>query len=340
MTSRLEFRNQDYPVALIRAVCALAGNPTYIDDLERTLRSRGIVKAVADHDTPKLFEWLVEEMSYQGIANGIAADYMQRHGRATWRAVQAGLAKSPSCPKLGSYWQFHGCRYHKGSRTCAEPEHIETCPLPSLALRNGNLNQLAYSLFLFIRDLMDGDLVAWLDKRLADADHGSRQLGIAAMREAVLGSLRQVYGVSDKVLSVALSSLLLGGGRGRARWAEVGGSLIAIDTLVHNFLARTRILARANAGHPYGPACYRAGGCAPIIEGLARAIDAREFNPSFPPIFPRFVQHAIWRYCAAQAFDVCNGNRIDDSQPCRNAYCRLFRVCDRLALYGQTANVA
>jgi hypothetical protein len=106
------------------------------------------------------------------------------------------------------------------------------------------------------------------------------------MREAVLGPLRQVYGVSDKVLSVALSSLLLGGGRGRARWAEVGGSLIAIDTLVHNFLARTGILARANAGHPYGPACYRPGGCATIIEVLASAIDAREFNPSFPPIFP------------------------------------------------------
>jgi hypothetical protein len=156
MTNRPEFRNQNYPVALVRAVCALAGNPTYIDDLERTLRSRGIVKAVADHDTPKLFEWLVEEMSYQGIANGIAADYMRRHGRATWRAVQAGLAKDPSCPKLGSYWQFHGCRYHKGSRTCAEPEHIETCPLPALALRNGNLNQLAYSLFLFMRDLIGG----------------------------------------------------------------------------------------------------------------------------------------------------------------------------------------
>jgi len=335
MTNRPELRNQDYPVALVRAVCALAGNPTYIDDLEATLRSCGIVKAVADHDTPKLFEWLVEEMSYQGIANGVAADYMRRHGRATWRAVQAGLAQGPSCPKLRSYWQLHGCRYHKGSGTCAEPEHMEACPLPALALRNGNLNQLAYSLFLFMRDLIGGDLVAWLDQRRADADHGSPQVRVATMREAVLGPLRQVYGVSDKVLSVALSSLLLGGGRGRARWAEVGGSLIAIDTLVHNFLARTGILARTNAIHPYGPACYRPSGCAAIIEGLASAIDAREFNPSFPPIFPRFVQNAIWRYCAADAFDVCNGNRIHDIRPCDNAYCRLFRLCDRVPLYPQ-----
>ena len=110
-------------------------------------------------NTPRVLRRKVRRLyRYQGIANGVAADYMRRHGRATWRAVQAGVAQGPSCPKLGSYWQYHGCRYHKGSRTCAEPEHIETCPLPALALRNGNLNQLAYSLFLFIRDLIGGDL--------------------------------------------------------------------------------------------------------------------------------------------------------------------------------------
>ncbi len=60
------------------------------------------------------------------------------------------------------------------------------------------------------------------------------------MREAVLGPLRHVYGASDKVLSVALSSLLLGAGHERDRWVEVGAAMIAIDTLVHNFLAPDR----------------------------------------------------------------------------------------------------
>jgi hypothetical protein len=55
--------------------------------------------------------------------------------------------------------------------------------------------------------------------------------------------------------------------------------------------------------------CYAAGGCADIINGISSCIDARTFNPSFPKVFPRFVQHAIC-YCAADGLNMCNGNRI------------------------------
>jgi hypothetical protein len=55
---------------------------------------------------------------------------------------------------------------------------------------------------------------------------------------------------------------------------------------------------------------------------VAQRIDARQFNPEFPPPFPRFVQHAIWRYCAQSGLDVCNGNRIDDRQSCANLYAK------------------
>jgi hypothetical protein len=61
-------------------------------------------------------------------------------------------------------------------------------------------------------------------------------------------------------------------------------------------------------------------------------LDARRFNRSFPKVFPRFVQHAVWRYCAQTGFDICNGNRIDDRQPCQNGYCRLYWRCDRKPL--------
>ena len=102
--------------------------------------------------------------------------------------------------------------------------------------------------------------------------------------------------------------------------------MIAVDTLVHNFLHRTGILRRLGADHPYGPSCYRPSGCANIIERVAGRIDAREFNPDFPAIFPRFVQHAIWFYCAQSGLDVCNGNRIDDRKSCENIYCNLFVI--------------
>jgi hypothetical protein len=82
----------------------------------------------------------------------------------------------------------------------------------------------------------------------------------------------------------------------------------------------------------YGLGCYQPNGCADIIRSVSAKLDARQFNRSFPKVFPRFVQHAIWRYCARNYFDICNGNRIDDRQPCQNGYCRLYWRCDRKPL--------
>jgi hypothetical protein len=77
------------------------------------------------------------------------------------------------------------------------------------------------------------------------------------MRDALIEPLRGIYGVSDKVLTMALSSLLLGAPKKLWLWHEVGAGMIAIDTLVHNFLHRTGILHRLGGAHVYGAACYR-----------------------------------------------------------------------------------
>jgi hypothetical protein len=103
--------------------------------------------------------------------------------------------------------------------------------------------------------------------------------------------------------------------------------MIAVDTLVHNFLHRTGTLHRLHADHAYGLACYQPGGCADVIEAIAHEIDARQFNTGFPQTFPRFVQHAIWRYCSQQGLDICNGNKIDDRARCANKDCDLYSVC-------------
>jgi len=163
---------------------------------------------------------------------------------------------------------------------------------------------------------------------------------LASLREAIIGPLRNVYGVADKVLAVALADLLLSAGQQRPVWREVGATLVAVDTLVHNFLHRTGILRRLRAEHAYGERCYRAGGCADILTLLAADIDARQFNPTFPKAFPRFVQHAIWRYCAGDGLDICNGNPIDDDARCDNRHCQLFRHCDRVALRDERRKVA
>jgi hypothetical protein len=317
-----------HAVRLIHAVCGLAGSATWIDDIRADLRADKVQAAIRKRDTAVVFDWLLAALSYQGIADAVAYDYMERHGRAAWRDIDQKLGQGASCPKLKSYWHFHGCRYEKGSRTCAEPEHIGGCPLPSHDLRNGHLNQAAYSLFLFIRDLADGDLIGWIDRQLEAANSPAGPDRLPRMRDSLIEPLREIYGVSDKVLAMALSSLLLGAPKKMVLWAEVGGSMIAMDTLVHNFLHRTGILHRFTANHPYGTV----GGCADIIQIVAEHIDARQFNPTFPQTFPRFVQHAIWQYCAQDGLDVCNGNRINDAKRCCNLDCRVRLMCDRLAL--------
>jgi hypothetical protein len=323
--------NLAYAVKIVHATCCLAGSTSYLDELRSELRERGVIRAVRDHDTPALFDWLIEILSFQGISDAVALGYMAQHGSARWADIAEALSRSRSCSKLGGYWRFYDCRYHKGSNTCSELSHIDGCPLPRHPLRNGRLNQMAYSPFLFMRDVADNDFVGWIDSQLAAANSQSPDR-LTALREALMGPLRNVYGVADKVLAMALSCLLLGAGKERPLWVEVGATFVAVDTLVHNFLHRTGILQRFCADHPYGDRCYQSGGCAGIIGLLAANFDAREFNPAFPSAFPRFVQSAIWGYCAENDLDVCNGNRIDDDTRCDNRHCQLFRRCDRVAL--------
>ena len=144
------------------------------------------------------------------------------------------------------------------------------------------------------------------------------------VRKALIEPLRDIYGGSDKVLMMAFSCILISASLEKPLWTEAGCSMIAIDTLLHNFLHRTGILRERDAEHHYGSACYDDGGCAEILEHISQRIDARRFNRDFPSHFPRFVQHAIWRYCSQQGLNICNGNRIDDRIACQNDHCQLF----------------
>lgn len=329
-TERLE--PHKHADALIRAVCTFAGSLSLLDEIDDEFRQAGLDQAVASGDTPAIFDWLLTAFSFQGISDQVARNYMEKHGTASWSNMEASLQSSPTCQKLQTFWDYGGCRYHKGSFTCAEPDHIDACPVPRPRLRNGSLNQTAASFFLFVRDIAESDIVGWIDSQL-EAAQGSSDAGLeAARQEALIGPLREVFGVADKVLTNALSWLMIGARNQRPIWFETGKAMLVIDRLVHNHLVRTGILETCGVPHRYGPACYAAGGCAEIIRSAAERIDARAFNPNFPRIFPRFVQHAIWSFCAADGLDVCNGNRIDDREPCQISYCYLFRICGRKPL--------
>jgi hypothetical protein len=322
----------DHAVVLIDTVCCLAGDEHLIGN-QSSPEIRQLQRAIVEHDTPYLFERLMEAFSFQGISDAVARGYMDEHGRPSWRNAERATVGAGLCPKLTSYWAFHGCGYEKSSWTCAEQDRIACCRLPQQDVRTGRLNQTATAIYLFIRDVANGDLVAWIDGQLRHASSAIDPDRLSRMREALIGPLRNVVGVSDKVLNMALSDLLMAAPRTKRHWFETGTSMVTIDTLVHNFFHRTGILGRFDAQHAYGPACYQPNGCADIITQVSARIDARETCSKYPATFPRYVQHSIWRYCAKLELDVCNGNRIDDSKRCGNRGCPVFNLCDRVALH-------
>jgi hypothetical protein len=320
----------DHALTLVLQVCRLAGSFDLIDANRTALQRQGVTKALRQHDTPVLFDWLMTMVSYQGIADAVADRYMRDHGNISWAAIRRDLKTKPACPKLAGYWAFAGCRYVKTSCTCSQPQHLTACPLPRYDLRNGRLNQTAQSLYFFIRDVAGGNLVQWIDDTIAAAGTGPDWPDVA--RDELIEGLRGVYGISDKVISMVLASLLLAAPRAKARWRDVGARFVVVDTLVHNFLHRTGILSGFKADHAFGAACYRPNGCASLIAQVAERIDAQAFNAAYPTIFPRFVVFSLWRYCSAGGLDICNGNRIDDGARCNNIYCQLRSRCKRLAL--------
>src|SRR5712664_4906614 len=110
-----------------------------------------------------------------------------------------------------------------------------------LAFRPPGLNHARWS----------DDLIG-IDSQLEAAAGSSSTDLEAARQEALLGPLRNIYGVSDKVLTMALSTLLIGARGQRPVWFETGKAIMAIDTLVHNFLHRTGILEDCGTPHVYG----------------------------------------------------------------------------------------
>lgn len=198
-----------------------------------------------------------------------------------------------------------------------------------MPLRKGRLNEQAFSAFLFLRDHAGGDLVDFIDSTLAIAALSTNPITIG--REALIAALASIVGVSRKLASMTLASLLIAGAK-RPGWENVGRSMVAIDSLVHNFLHRTGILTAYGAEHLYGARCFGAAGCEAVIRDLTERLHASAHGDDRERLCPRYVQHAIWRYCASDELAICNGNNIPAATACELDWCQLWDRCSRLPL--------
>src|SRR6266849_10116619 len=90
----------DHAVRIIHAICGLAGSATLIDDIRADLTADNVRAAIRHGETAAVFDWLMAALSYQGISDQVAHDYMEKHGRAAWADIDQKLGPGVSCPKL------------------------------------------------------------------------------------------------------------------------------------------------------------------------------------------------------------------------------------------------
>jgi hypothetical protein len=104
---RAPARNQaalTYATQLILQVCHLAGTAAFIDEAGLGPDGKDLRKAIRSRNTAALFDWLVAALSYQGISDEVAKNFMDLHGLASWHVIESDLRRLPSCPRLSSYW--------------------------------------------------------------------------------------------------------------------------------------------------------------------------------------------------------------------------------------------
>ncbi len=89
--------------SLILRVCHLAGTAAFIDEAGLGPEGKDLRKAIRSRNTAALFDHLVAALSYQGISDEVAKNFMDRHGLASWHVIESALeqaAKLPEAQKL------------------------------------------------------------------------------------------------------------------------------------------------------------------------------------------------------------------------------------------------
>lgn len=314
---------------LLNSLCDIAHGTSELRALTDQKTNSYLRRAIAEKDNVALYSWLMRTFSYQGLSDQAVENYITKHGNAHFADIKNGLLDTDSCEKLSGFWAFKSCRYQKLERSCSRQERFAHCPLPKLPLRNGKLNQTAFSLYFFIRDVAGGDLISFIDRQIGTIpSHAS----LREIHKLLVPAWNSVFGISEKVISMALTTLLLSAPARKRNWRDAGRSLIVVDSLVHNFLHRSGLIDVLGEPHPYGRKCYLENGCFDVLGGLSKLVDARRFNANFPAFFPRFVQLAVWRYCAQSVWNICNANQIDDKRRCNIGDCYLRNECERKRL--------
>src|SRR5438270_2045950 len=100
----------DQGAPLIRLICQIAGARSLIDDARVGLARPGVIAAVQRHDTPAIFNWLIDALSYQGVSDSIAYGYMEQHGADPVARHRRHTRRSAELPEAQGLLAVRGLR--------------------------------------------------------------------------------------------------------------------------------------------------------------------------------------------------------------------------------------
>ena len=107
----------------------------------------------------------------------------------TWAEIDHKLAQGASLPQAQELLALSRLRIPQAPRDLRRARPHRRCPLPPMtAQRPPEPDRLR--LFLFIRDIADGDLVGWIDRRLQAGSSPADPDRLTRMRGRLVGPLR------------------------------------------------------------------------------------------------------------------------------------------------------
>jgi hypothetical protein len=284
-----------------------------------------VIANILKSENAGLFEYLTGSFVYVGGSDRVNLKLWKAvKPRPTFHRIKDQL-KRARCPRLGTFDDFHGCGYSKYLRTCGEPEYFPECPLPKYFMRFGRINQMVFSVYLFLRDRCRNDFPGFVKSFFGSPKQLAR-LSEEDLRDKLklfVKEMTRLHMVGPKLVNMAVADVFCVTAKDW-NYLRVFHRMVAVDTLIHEFLHRSGTLKAFGKEHNYGAACHKEHGCLGVIEEVARQIDCSRYNEEYPAYFPKLVQSCLWRFCTESCnLNACRRNAV-------NVECEFRDWCDRL----------
>ncbi len=147
---------------IIRAYQKLFVDPYLTDSTEIEAILHQMQHGKLHHKSIKLYQYFLESFLLSGGGDQSNQNYYNNQKyKPTFNRVKRAL-QAAQCPKLTSFEAFKGCGYRKTTNNCTEPAFRGSCPLPRFDMKRGALNQMAFSLYFFRRDVCRRDFYTFV----------------------------------------------------------------------------------------------------------------------------------------------------------------------------------